>query len=49
MPEDKVKGSIGWSIYKDYIDLNGGIKFLIILTICMCGWLGFTTVSNVWM
>lgn len=49
MPEDKVKGSIEWSIYKDYIDLNGGIKFLIILTICMCGWLGFTTVSNVWM
>ncbi len=36
-------------MYKEYINLNGGFKFLLIVSLCMTGWLGFTTISNVWM
>jgi len=49
LPEDQQKGKIGLNIYKEYIILNGGIKFLVIIFLCMIGWLGFTTISNVWM
>jgi len=49
IPEDQQKGSIGLDVYKDYIKLNGGFNFLLIVSICMTGWLGFTTFSNVWM
>jgi len=49
MPEDQNKGSIGLEIYKEYINLNGGVKFLIVVVLCMSFWLTFTTLSNVWM
>ncbi len=49
IPEDQNRGSIGLDIYKEYINLNGGVKFLVVVTLCMSCWLGFTTMSNVWM
>jgi len=46
--EDGGVGEIPWSLYKSYIDFNGGVLFVILILIAKIGWLFFNTISNIW-
>ena len=47
MPEDHKKGEVGWEIYKEYINLNGGALFAVGVLGCMTLWTGMATFSNI--
>ena len=47
MPEDRQRGEISSKIYKIYIDLNGGWKFLLGVSFLMTCWIFLSTLANI--
>jgi hypothetical protein len=47
MAEDHKKGAVSNQIYKEYVNLNGGLKFIIMVTLFMSCWLFFSTEANI--
>lgn len=47
MAEDHKRGAVSSQIYKEYVNLNGGISFIIMVTCFMSAWLVFSTLANI--
>lgn len=48
LPEDHVVGKVDFNIFREYIDLNGGlIRFALLVTMAMLFWVIFTTSASV--
>ena len=47
MPEDHKRGSVSWRVYRDYVQLNGGIPFLCTILIAMGAWTALSALSNI--
>ena len=47
--EDSGVGEIPWTLYKSYLDFNGGTIFIIGILIAKTGWLFLNTIFNIWL
>jgi len=48
LPEDRKKGNISLSVFKEYFKLNGGWKYSFSVFLAYSGWLGLRMASNIW-
>lgn len=42
-------GEIPWSLYKSYLDFNGGTIFIVGILFAKTGWLFLNTIFNIWL
>jgi ABC-type multidrug transport system fused ATPase/permease subunit len=47
--EDSGVGEIPWSLYKSYIDFNGGTLFTVAILVIKFCWLFLNTIFNIWL